>query len=97
MQVAGEIQSATNNIKYYAQKIKDLVKQQFEADCKQGQKSGINTEPGSMRFECLGAITGACNYIDLCCTNIGINLVSAEKLEEKLFAEVQEENDEIEA
>ena len=109
MQVAGEIQSATNNIKYYAQKIRDLAKQQFEADCKQGQESGINAEPGSVRFHLLGIIIGACNYIDLCCVNIGVNLASAEKLEEKLFkkefaagsfsskGESKRENSEIEA
>ena len=95
MQTAGDIKSAVNNIKYYTQKITELTKRQFDQDWSKGGETGINSAPGSTRFMALGAITGACNFINVCCANIETNLASAEELEKKLFAE--EEDNEIEA
>lgn len=96
MKTAPDIQSMVNNIKYYSQKIVESAKQQLDIDFKQGEQSGMNSAPGSTRFECLGAITGACSYINMCCTNIELNLDTADKQDEKLFAKEEEEIGEAE-
>lgn len=90
MQVASEIESAVKNIRYYSQVIKDLSKKQFDMDCEQGQRLGINTNPGTVRFDSLGAIGAACEWIDSYCGNIENNLGSAVK-QDKLLHSPEEE------
>ena len=93
MQTATEIASALNNLKYYSGKIAELAKQQFALDYKRGQELGINTGPGSIRFDCLGAIISACSLIDIYCDNLKSNLEMAIKQDKLLHAEeVQEES-----
>ena len=90
MQVASEITSNLQNLRYYSQKIAELAKQQFQADCNRGQEIGINTGPGSIRFDCLGAIISACSLIDIYADNIASNLRSAESQDKKLYAKEEE-------
>lgn len=87
MQTANEIQSAVKNIKYYSKLIYELSRKQFEADCKQGEEIGINTESGSVRFDSLGAIGSACKYLDIYCENIESNLEIANKQDKLLYGE----------
>jgi len=81
MQVASEIKSAVDNIKYYSQKISELVKQQIELDVRIGN---INTQVGSVRFDCLGAIDSGASWIDTYCYNIEAKLKVAVEQDKKL-------------
>ena len=91
MQTASEITSNLNNLRYYSGKIAEFAKQQFDSDYKRGQELGINTGPGSIRFDCLGAIKSACGWIDTYCENIAKNLESAIKQDKLLHTEEVEE------
>ena len=87
MQTASEIQSNLKNLHYYSDKIAELAKKQFELDYQRGQEIGINSGPGSVRFDCLGAIVLACKQIDIYCDNIDANLQSAIKQDKTLHIE----------
>lgn len=87
MQTAQEITSNLNNLKYYSEKIASLVKTQFEEDYKRGQELGINTGPGSIRFDCMGAIKAACSLIDCYAENIAKNLETAIQQDKLLYSE----------
>jgi len=84
METAGEIRSILNNIRFYSKKIEELAKQQFYRDFETGQVTGMNPEPGSMRFNCLGAIGAATKWIETYCDNIEANVKSAEEQDQKL-------------
>jgi len=84
MQTANEITSNLNNLSYYSGKIAELAKQQFEEDYKHGQELGINLGPGSIRFDCLGAIMSNCSLIDCYAENIKSNLETAIKQDKLL-------------
>ena len=91
MQTANEITSNLNNLRYYSGKIAQLAKQQFDLDYKRGQELGINTGPGSIRFDCLGAIISGCSLIDIYCDNLKANLETAMKQDKLLHAEEAQE------
>lgn len=87
MQTAREIKSALDNIRYYSGKIKDLAKQQFELDYQAGADKGLNPQPGSLRFDALGAMAAGCSQLDVYCDNIEANLVTAVKQDKLLHTE----------
>lgn len=87
MQTASEIQSNLNNLRYYSQQIAKLAKMQFDADYERGEQLGINTGPGSLRFDALGAMIGSCNWIDCYADNILKNLEAAVKQDKLLHTE----------
>lgn len=84
MKTSSEIRSTLNNIKFYATEVEKLAKRQFDIDYETGEVLGINIEPGSMRFESLGAIMSASKWIEVYCENIESNLKYAEKFDGKL-------------
>ncbi len=98
MESASEIRSAVNNIRYYSKQINELSNKQFNRDCEIGQLIGISTEPGSVRFTCLGCICSAANWIETYCKNIEANVKYAEEQDKKLRPEPEEiETEETEA
>ena len=91
MQTATEITSNLKNLRYYSQKIAELSGQQLNMDFARAQEIGINAGPGSIRFDCLLAIQGACKYIDVYAENISINLESAIKQDKVLHIDEEED------
>ena len=91
MQTATEITSNLKNLRYYSDKIAELAKKQLDLDFTRGQEVGVNSGPGSMRFDCMGAIKSACEWIDIYCDNINANLQSAIKQDKVLH--IEEEKD----
>ena len=87
MQTATEIVSNLKNLHYYSDKIAELAKKQFELDYARGQEIGVNSGPGSIRFDCLGTIIIACGLINVYCSNIDANLQSAIKQDKVLHIE----------
>jgi len=87
MQTAQEITSNLKNLHYYSDKIAELAKNQFELDYQRGQEIGINSGPGSIRFDCMAAIISCCSQIDIYCDNINANLQSAIKQDKVLHIE----------
>lgn len=87
MQTATEITGNLKNLRYYSDKIAKLAKQQFELDYQRGQEIGINAGPGSIRFDCMGAIISACEWISIYAENITKNLESAIKQDKTLHTE----------
>ena len=87
MQTAQEITSNLKNLHYYSDKIAELAKKQFDLDFARGQDIGINSEPGSIRYNCLGIIVEVCALIDCYCDNINANLQSAIKQDKVLHIE----------
>jgi len=92
MQKAQEITSNLKNLRYYSDKIAELAKQQFELDFARGQEIGINSGPGSIRFDCMLALTSACKCISVYCDNIDANLQSAIKQDKVLHIEEEDDN-----
>lgn len=84
MKTGGQIRNAVNNIKYYAKQIDDLAHAQFLEDIENSKITGIRPEPGSMRFDCLGAIGSATKWILTYCTNIDTNVKGAESQDKEL-------------
>ena len=84
METASEIRNILNNIRFYSKKIEELAKQQFNRDFEIGQVTGMNPEPGSVRFDCLGAIGTATHWIETYCENIEANVKEAESQDQKL-------------
>lgn len=84
METGNEIRSAVRNIRYYCEKVQELSKAQFNRDFDMGKLTGMNPEPGSVRFDCLGIIRSAANWIGVYCENIEANVKYAEELDEKL-------------
>lgn len=91
MQTAQEITSNLKNLRYYSDKIAELAKRQFDLDFARAQEIGINSGPGSIRFDCMGAITSACKWIGIYCDNIDANLQSAIKQDKTLHIEEEVE------
>lgn len=92
MQIASEIESNLNNLRYYTSKITELAKTQFKFDYERGQQLGINAGPGSIRYDSLGAMIQSCSLIDTYCDNIKANLETAVKQDKLLY--IEEEPDE---
>ncbi len=84
MQTSKEIRSNLNNIKYYVNKLEELIKLQVEKDVETGHKLGINTEAGSKRFNSLGIMQGAAGWIGVYCDNFEANLKIAETQDKEL-------------
>ena len=93
MQTASEITSNLNNLRYYSEKIASSAKTQFDLDYKRGQELGINTGPGSIRFDCLGTIIATCSLIDIYADNIKANLETAIKQDKLLHTEIEEDKE----
>jgi len=91
MQTATEIASNLKNIRFYADKIAQLARQQLDADVKRGHEVGVNSGPGSVRFDSLGAIQSACTWIETYCHNIESNLNSAIKQDKVLHTDNAEQ------
>lgn len=91
MQTSQEIRSNLNNIKYYAKKLQELTKFQFGKDVDAGHLLGINTSAGGVRFDSLGAMQTATEWINIYCDNIEANLKNAEAQDEKLRLPDEEE------
>lgn len=90
MQTAQEITSDLKNLHYYSDKIAEFAKKQFDLDFARGQEIGINSGPGSIRFDCMGAIMSACEWISIYCDNIDANLQSAIKQDKVLHTEEED-------
>ncbi len=84
MDTGNELRSAVKNIRYYSEKVKELAKLQLDKDFTVGTILGINTDIGSTRFENLGAMHSAADWLETYCDNIEANLVNAEKQDDKL-------------
>lgn len=85
MQVAQEMSGYVKNLRYYNSKIAALAKQQADLDCEQGEKVGMNSFPGSIRFDCLGIIVTHCANINFLCDAIETNMKSAIKQDKILY------------
>jgi len=90
MQTATEITSNLQNLRYYSDKIALLAKEQFQIDYTRGQELGINAGPGSIRYDCMGAIMSACTWISTYCDNINANLQSAIEQDKVLHTEEED-------
>jgi len=95
MQTATEITSSLKNLRYYSDKIAELAKKQFDIDLARGQEIGINSGPGSIRFDCMGAIMSACTWISTYCDNINANLQAAIKQDKVLHIEEEVEQQQL--
>ena len=84
MEASNEIKSAVNNIKYYSNQIAELARKQIDRDVTNGNLLGISIEPGTLRFDSLGSISAASDWIDTYCENILSNVRNAELLDSKL-------------
>ena len=93
MQTATEITSNVKNLRYYSSKIAELARQQFQLDYDRGAEIGININPGSIRYDCLGRIIEVCVLIDTYCDNIKSNLDMAIKQDKVLHIEEKEEGE----
>lgn len=97
MQVAEEIRNATQSIRYYADKIEALVRQQFESDAKTREGLRLATDPAGLRFDCLGAMGATCGWLRTYCGNIEANLRTAEAQDKDLIViketKMEEEDD----
>jgi hypothetical protein len=93
MKNSSEIKNNLDNIKYYAENIKRLAKEQFEEDAKRGNEIGINTGPGSIRFSCLAAIYDACSEYEVYDQHIRINLETADAQGKLLYADMVEDSE----
>ena len=91
MQTATEIASNLKNLRYYTDKINELARQQFDLDFKRGQEIGMSQGPGSIRFDCMGAIQSACTWIETYCDHIAANLESAVKQDKVLHTDDAEQ------
>lgn len=92
MESSNEIRSAVRNIRYYSGKIKELVSQQFDRDVEIGNAVGVNIEPGTIRFDCLGAMSSTAQWIESYCAHIEANLKSAESQDNKLRVKEKDES-----
>ena len=93
METAGEIRSALKNIRYYAEIIESLARKQFDRDVEIGQITGVNLEPSSIRFGCLGCIGAATKWLETYCNNIEANVKHAEEQDSKFRAPPEEEKE----
>jgi len=91
MQTAQEIVSNLKNLHYYSDKIAELAKTQFELDYQRGQEVGINTGPGSIRFDCMEEIIAGCARISSNCEYVNTILQTAIKQDKVLHIEEEED------
>ena len=93
MQTASEIRDAVKNIRYYTSRIKVLAGKQINLDFTQAHSLGINLNPGTTRFDCLGIIGATCNWLDTYCDNIESNLKIAIEQDKLLYVQEQGEGE----
>ena len=89
METGKEIISSANNIRYYAKRISELAERQFGKDCEVAQVTGIQSEPGSKRFDAIGAISAGTKWLESYCGYIESNVRFAEEFDKKLKPEVE--------
>ena len=94
MEVTAEIIGHLKNIRYYSDKIASLAALQYNNDYARGQKAGINTGPGTTRFEALACIITATDYQKVYCDNIESNVKTAEEQDKLLWGEDYKEEEE---
>jgi hypothetical protein len=82
METAEELSSTIKNIRYYANKINELTKEQFEKDLKTKDVSVIDAPK---RLDLLSAMNAAAATIDLCCVQLESNLEAAQKIKLATF------------
>lgn len=81
MKITKEIQSNLNNIRYYTGKINDLAKKQLAEDVALGE---VNVNVATDRFNALGCVGTACEWVSIYCDNIQSNLKVAEAVDKEL-------------
>jgi hypothetical protein len=82
METAEELSSTIKNIRYYANKINELTKEQFEKDLK---TKDISVVDAPKRLDLLSAMNGAAATIELCCVQLESNLEAAQKIKLATF------------
>jgi hypothetical protein len=82
METAEELSSTIKNIRYYANKINELTKEQFEKDLKTKDVSVVDAPK---RLDLLSAMNGAAATIELCCVQLESNLEAAQKIKLATF------------
>ena len=87
MKNSSEIRSYVNNIRYYSQEMEKLAKKQYNEDMETGARLGINTMPGSLRFDALACIASNCRWIETHLDAISKNLETAEGQDKILHTE----------
>ena len=90
MQTAIEITSNLKNLRYYSDKIAELAKSQFQLDYQRGQEIGVNTSPGSIRFDCMEEIIAGCARISSNCEYVNTVLQNAISQDKVLHIEEEE-------
>ena len=82
METAEELSSTIKNIRYYANKINELTKEQFDKDLK---TKDISVVDAPKRLDLLSAMNGAAATIELCCVQLESNLEAAQKIKLATF------------
>lgn len=85
MKTSKEIKNVVVNLQYYAKQVEELARKQMAEDVALGNELGINVNSGTLRFDCLGAIGSASNWIETYCQNILSNLAVAEEQDKVLY------------
>lgn len=88
MQTAEDMRNALKNIRYYSEKIRELLRKQLDLDF---QNKAVNVDVGTVRFDCLGIIGGSTYWLDIYCDNIESNLKSAEAQDKELINVTEEQ------
>lgn len=88
MKTATEIRNALENIKYYAERLYTLAREQFMADA---GLEDMNAEAGCIRFDALEAIGEGSNWIKVYCEGIEKNLETAVKQNKLLHSKEEEQ------
>jgi len=96
MDTGNELRQAIKNIRYYTEEIDRLAKQQFNIDFDMGNLVGMEVEPGSKRFNCIGMIETNVEWINVYCNNIEANINHAEELDKELKPKDEESQEEAE-
>ena len=91
MQKSNEIKSSIENIRYYNEELKKLIKEQLDLDLKRGNELGVRLDPGSIRYDSLGCIYMVCGLFDTYIINIEANLKNAES-QDKLLNKPEDEH-----
>lgn len=94
MQTASEIRSCLKNIKYYSDKLIVAATIQFNDDFEKGSAAGINTGPGTVRFECLANIIAGANELKVFSEGMENITTHAEAQDKKLWGEDYKEEEE---
>ena len=84
MKTYSELLSIINNIEHLTEKADKLAREQIELDC---SLKKVNVNIGTLRFNALGALGSACNWIETYCESMKANLNTAMKQDKLLQSE----------